>query len=453
MHINHNISAQVANVSLKKTNTRLSASLERLSTGYRINKAADDSAGMAISNKMRTQIRALNQAGRNTSDGDSVIQTAEGALNEIQSVLQRIRELGVEAANDTMALEDRIAIQDEIDQMLDEVDRISSTTEYNGRSLLDGSASRTAISNSLSVRPLAVSMSAPAGDYEITVDSVAESAKMSLNCAIPATGSYTIKLNGADLKINSSDSESEVQAKVMEMCDAMNIKCQAFGTAFDLETKTMGKNQNISLQYPGDPEPTITHGKDATISMGAGFDDPTGYTYRVTGSNITIEGNNDFQLQFDCSKAAAGDSATVRVENAGYMIMQIGANEHQTLNADFGQITCEALCLRDSSNTDLINACTQAGASNLLDVLDSALSKVSAARALLGSYQNRLDATKNSLDVSEENLTDAMSRIMDTDMAAEMTQYTQLDVLTQAATSMLSQANNRPQTIMNLLQS
>ena len=140
MRINHNISAQLTNVSLKKVDNKVSASLERLSTGYKINKAADDSAGMAISNKMRTQIRALDQASRNSADGDSIIQTAEGAMSEIENILQRIRELGVQAANGTLALKDRKAVQDEVDELMDEVDRIADTTQFNGKGLLDGSA-------------------------------------------------------------------------------------------------------------------------------------------------------------------------------------------------------------------------------------------------------------------------------------------------------------------------
>ena len=131
MRINHNISAQLANVSLKKSETNISLSLEKLSSGYKITKAADDSAGMAISNKMRTQIRALDQASRNAEDGNSMIQTADGALSEVHSILQRIRELGVQAANDTYTIDDRNSAQQEIDQLMDEIDRIAKTTEFN----------------------------------------------------------------------------------------------------------------------------------------------------------------------------------------------------------------------------------------------------------------------------------------------------------------------------------
>lgn len=167
-----------------------------------------------------------------------------------------------------------------------------------------------------------------------------------------------------------------------------------------------------------------------------------------------IIGNDGFEMQIDVTDAKAGDSGIVRVEDAGYMVLQIGANEHQTLEMDFKEVSCQSLFL--SGNKEGVNQLTHVHRKvlrRLLKVLDDAIDKISAARSTLGAYQNRLDATRESLDVSEENLTDAMSRIMDTDMASEMTEYTSNNVLSQAATSMLSQANNRPQQIMSLLQS
>ena len=142
MKINHNITAQIANVNLKKDERKIGSVLQKLSSGYKITKASDDSAGLAISNKMRTQIRALDQSSRNAEDGKSIIETTDAALGEVTNILQRIRELSVQAANDTYTIDDRVAAQGEIDQLLDEVDRISSATEFNGKKLLDGSSSR-----------------------------------------------------------------------------------------------------------------------------------------------------------------------------------------------------------------------------------------------------------------------------------------------------------------------
>ena len=164
MRINHNVTAQLANINLKKTNKRLTSSLESLSSGYKINSAADDSAGLAISNKMRTQIRALDQASRNAEDGTSIIQTAEGALSEVAALLQRMRELSVQAANDTNTLEDRDAIQVEVDKLLDEIDRIGSTTEFNGNGLLDGSFTRVVTYDTNGLSTLFLSEEVKAGE-------------------------------------------------------------------------------------------------------------------------------------------------------------------------------------------------------------------------------------------------------------------------------------------------
>ena len=445
MRINHNISAQLANVSLKKTDNRLTASLERLSTGYKINKAADDSAGLAISNKMRTQIRALDQAGRNAADGDSVIQTAEGALIELTSILQRVRELSVEAANDTYTLNDREAIQKEVDQMLSEIDRISTTTEFNGKGLLDGSSAHTVMSNSLAVSPLSASIEVLRGTYEITVDMIAEPAEL----VYDFTGVESVYINGNEIYL--PDDPDEAKAILVKACDSMNIDATGELAALKMTTKATGSAQRIVID-----DQTPVYGKDAAITLGAGdpgFNPVDEYSYIATGGLVKIVGNDGFEIQVDVLEATAGASATLRVEDAGYMELQIGANEHQTLNVDFAEVNCVCLGLRDSQGNNLVNACSAHGATTMITVLDDAIDIVSAARSALGAYQNRLESTQSSLDVSGENLTDAMARIMDTDMAEGMTEYTQLSVLSQAATSMLTQANNRPQQIMSLLQS
>lgn len=446
MRINHNISAQLANVSLKKSDNRLTAALERLSTGYKINKAADDSAGMAISNKMRTQIRALDQSNRNAADGDSVIQTAEGALIELTSILQRVRELAVEAANDTYTLEDREAVQKEVDQMLSEIDRISTTTEFNGKGLLDGSSAHTVMSNSLAVDPLTASMDVIRGTYEVTVDAIAEKATLTHSFA----GMESVYINGNEIFLPTD--ETKAILTITEACNAMNISVSGEGLgALTLTTKATGSAQQIQIN-----DETPVYGKDAEITLGGGnpgFTPADEYSYFATGGFIKIVGNDGFEIQVDVLKAKAGESSTIRVEDAGYMELQIGANEHQTLDVNFAEVNCLCLGLRDSQGNNLVNACSAHGATTMITILDDAIATVSSARSALGAYQNRLDSTRSSLDVSSENLTDAMSRIMDTDMAEAMTEYTQLSVLTQAATSMLTQANNRPQEIMSLLQS
>ena len=451
MRINHNISAQMANVNLKKSDRRLASSLERLSSGYKINKAADDAAGMAVSNKMRTQIRALEQASRNAADGESVIQIAEGAMSEVENILQRIRELSVQASNDVYSLEDRTAIQDEVDELLDEIDRIADVTEYNGRALLDGSAARTMFSSNASVNTMTVSMEVTSGTYEAEIVAVGTAAEVTLNYTIPAAGQpdYEVHLNGYTLSITSEDTDVSVQEKVIEMCDLMNIDVTAQGGGFLLTTRTTGSSQMISISEPGDTQTRVSRGTDAEILLQNGFG--TTASYKADGNYITIVDNEGFQMEISLQKDAAG-SFRLDVYDAGYMTIQIGANEHQTLDMDFPEATCMNLALRDAEGNNMINLCSQQGASFAIDKMDTAIQKISNARSTLGAYQNRLDSTISSLDISNENVTDAMSRIYDTDIADEMTQYTQKDVLSQVATAMLSQANNRPQQVMNLLQ-
>lgn len=448
MRINHNISAQLANVNLKKADRRVSSSLERLTSGYKINKAADDSAGMAITNKMRAQIRALDQASRNAQDGDSIIETAEGALAEVENILQRIRELAVQAANDTYDLEDREAIQNEVDQMLEEIDRISSTTEFNGKPLLDGSTARSISTDNAGIHALSVSMAVEKGDYGVTVDTLAEPATLSVALPQPKDKAYSVRINDAPVTILPSDTEYMIQKKIVDVCDAMDIDVTTLGGDLTMTTRAPGSGQRITYKDEfGDDY--LNQGKDAVITLDTakGFSDSASYS--ADGNLVTIVDNNGFEIQMEAGVTGA---TTLRVFDAGYLTIQIGANEGQTLDMNFPKMTCNNLGLKTEDGTAMINFCTQFGATNALNTLDRAVKSVSDARSQLGAYQNRLEATRSSLDLSSQNITEAMSRIGDTDMADEMTQYTQQEVLSQAATSMLAQANNRPQQIMGLLQ-
>ena len=442
MKVNHNITAQIANINLKKDERRVATSLERLSSGYTITKAADDSAGMAISNKMRTQIRALDQASRNAEDGQSIVQTADGALNEIAAMLQRVRELSV---------------QEEVDQLLDEIDRISSTTEFNGKKLLDGSSSRSFTSNIDEIRAVSTSMNVPSGKYNITVDAAPEPATVTGSFTIPASGSSTIRINGADIKINSTDSVTTVNNKIFEVCDKMDIKVDFTAPSnFTLTTKTTGFDQQIELRMPGQNK-IIANGKDAKVTPSTTAAPPvlafsTNAKASADGSKVTIKDNSGFEMVIEVPENATLGTVELDVYNAGYMGMQIGANENQSLYMNFEEVTCRTLALREADGQNRINLCSQHSASVAIGKVDDAIAKVSAVRAELGAYENRLESTVSSLDVASYNITNSMSRIMDTDMADEMTQYTQLSVLQQAATTMLSQANSKPQEVMNLLQ-
>lgn len=464
MKINHNIAAQIANVNLKKDEGRVSKSLEKLSSGYKITKAADDSAGLAISNKMRTQIRALDQASRNAEDGQSIVQTADGALNEVMTILHRIRELGVQNANDTYTVEDRDASQKEIDQLLDEIDRISSTTEFNGKSLLDGSSSRTITSSVDGVIAMKASMEVPRGTYQFSIEFPAEQAQVEgFTYTLPDSGTTQLIVNGTTIELSASDTFETAEKKILDICSKMDIDVEFPDEgSITLTTKATGSRQRIIISQ-GENNTMSDYGEDVKLTLRPNDDENLegGFTENAKvssdGSQVTIKDNGGFEMFLEVPNTnpvggdLAEDSVTLRVYEAGYMGMQIGANEFQVLNMNFDEISCHTLSLRDAKGQNLINVCSQHGAGQTIAAIDGAIQKVSAARSELGAYQNRLEDTVSSLDVAVYNVTNSMSRIIDTDMAEEMTQYTQLTVLQQAATSILSQANNKPQEIMNLL--
>ena len=513
MRINHNISALKANNQLAKTNSMLDKSLERLSSGYRINSAADDSAGLAISEKMRTQIAGLDQASRNASDGISVIQTAEGALVEVEAMLQRMRELAVQSANGTYTAEDRDAIQAEIDQLSGEITRISKTTEFNTMTLLDGNIDRKSYSSNNNVKLVSLSDTVSVGDFKLTVEQDARQAVVlgdKATFTIPAITSNevgSININGESVKIEVGDTLDDVFKKLRDVGDSVGVSVFAVADATaDPSTTTnldlagyasdtwdgtnylafvsseYGSNQKVEI-YCDDPElakllglsptKTVATGVDAKASLdyGSKFDNTA--TVAITGNKVTISDRNNFSMvveiaagtvgtEFSDYKIDADDPAdneeatiedagtakniTISVLDAGPMDLQIGANEGQTMSVRIPKVDPATLGI------DKVNIGTADGAQAAITLLDTAINQVSAIRSKLGAYQNRLEHSISNLDTTSENMTESLSRISDADMAVEMANYTQKNVLAQAGTSMLAQANQRPQTILSLLQ-
>ena len=484
MQINHNISALIANGHLRNTNRALDKSIERLSSGYRINHAADDAAGMAISQKMKTQIAGLEQASRNASDGISVIQTAEGALNEVQAILQRSRELSVQAANDTNTAEDREAIQEEIDQLMKEIDRISTDTEFNTKSLLDGNLDRKTYSSSTKLSVISISDAVNCDTYELKVKEVAKSAELkganmqgTGSTAVGEAGSITV--NGETVEILATDSYDEVIDKIRNVCDRCNV---VFNVTIDannekamsFKTEEAGADQSIAISCENTnlaeklgidtldadgtqvvPDGTEIKGKDAEIELvteknQGRFSDTA--TVVANGNIVRITDSDGFEMKFEIDEkmevqdVTNGDSVNISVLDAGPMILQIGANEGQTVEIAIPEVSARTLGLEH------FNVLTQGLASKGIALVDEAVKMVSDVRSKLGAYQNRLEHAVANLDTSAENLTEALSRIEDVDMAEEMANYTQKNVLAQAGVSMVSQANERPQTILSLLQ-
>ena len=506
MRINHNMSALKANRQLNRTERNLDKSIEKLSSGYKINKAADDPAGMSISRKMRTQVEGLEQASRNASDGISVIQTAEGALNEVSAMLQRMRELAVQASNETYAAADREAIQAEVNQLMDEINRISTNTEFNTKTLLDGTVERKSYTNTTGVEILSVSDKVAKKIYDVKVTQDPHQAVLigsvgdaSYFDAGGITVGGKININGVDIQIKEGDTSEEVYSKIREAAElsGLNVGGLAGGPSQDEEfrewagyetseltegcqllfvSKDYGSNTKVSIVCD-DPDlcsalglasNAESSGVDAKVSLGEGFD-KTALT-RCDGDKVTITDRDGFEMTVKINGYVSGTTfadATIgsvdsvseisisdgdevesklTVLDVGEMVLQIGANTFQTLDVSIPTMNTETMGLVN------LNLRTSHNAEVSISRVDKAINLVTSVRSKLGAYQNRLEHSILNLDESSEDMTSALSRIQDVDMAKEMTNYTQHSVLSQAGTSVLAQANERPQTVLQLLQ-
>ncbi|MDZ5724893.1 flagellin [Acetobacterium sp. K1/6] len=402
MRINHNIAALNTYNKLSANNAATSKSLEKLSSGLKINRAGDNAAGLAISEKMRGQISGLNTASTNASDGISLIQTAEGALSETHSILQRMRELAVQSSNDTNTSTDRGEMQKEIDQLTTEIDRIANTTEFNTQKLLDGSKEGL--------------RAAANGDV-----------KMSAN-----TSATTVAL-GAGL------------ASIEGVAASSGSAIKDF-TVTITKTADTGTTAGFSVDSPvhsGASLASVTAGGSATLDLSTNLVSASAGTLVITDLDKMKVGDS---ITLTFKKADAGNNDVSKAVN-----MQIGANTGQNMYVGIDDMRADALGIRDV-NGDAVNIETAGKASAAVTTIDNAIEKVSAQRSQLGAFQNRLEHTINNLGTSSENLTSSESRIRDVDMAKEMMEFTKNNILSQAAQSMLAQANQQPQSVLQLLQ-
>lgn len=405
MRINYNVSAMLANNALANNDSLLAQSLERLSSGLKINHAKDNPAGLAMAKRMNAQLVGLSVANQNASDGISVIEVADGAMSEISEMLQRMNELAIKSANGPMSENDRKTVQDEIAQLKEEITRVSETTEFNGQKLLNGEFElKGYVYGDLDVKVMGYSRDVPAKNYYI--------------------------------------SEIELTKEIVPV------------------TKKDENGQTVEAEeWSGNYIATVKEPEDANKRT---F--PEGCTAKMTKDNLlTISGPNSFELTLDLTgkkiddlleQMPEGENHTITFDEeiridatcVGAMRLQVGANEGQVLAVEI-----PAVSLR---NMGIENLDVSTGESSLKAIkdLDGAVAFVSKVRGQLGAYQNRLESTVNSLDTTHENMTAAYSRIMDVDMAEEMTNYTTNQVLTQAGTSMLAQANERPSQVLQLLQ-
>ncbi|MBR1391583.1 MAG: flagellin [Lachnospiraceae bacterium] len=459
MKVNHNMSAVITNKQLLRTEDSLSDAMERLSSGLSINHAKDNPAGMAISNKMKLQIDGLNQASRNASDGTSVLQTADGALNEVMSVVQRMRELAVQAANETNTQADLKAIQAEIDSLKEEVDRVSKDTEFNSKPLLDGNVQRRVYTENAG--RVAISDAVKAGDYKVTIDSAAEQAALdadsaafgSMSATVGASGTFSV--NGSSVDILATDTYEQAFEKIRNAAEIGETAASLDGGSLSLTSNAYGEQGIVKVSISdaalagalgfSSTDPDSAYGINASVSLGDGFSDTA--TAALDGNKVTVTDRDGFSLSFLADAGLAdGTVIDLDVTDFGAMNIQVGSNENQILTIDIPAISSEMLYL------DGVNVTTVYGASRAIDELDEAIARVSEIRSSIGAYENRLDYTVASLDETTENMTAALSRIEDADMALEMSDYTKQNVLDQAAISVLSQANDLPQQVLQLLQ-
>jgi len=415
MIINHNLAANNAIRNANSNATTASKSMQKLSSGLRINGAADDAAGLAISEKMRGQIRGLDQASSNAQDGISLTQTAEGALNETSSILQRMRELSVQGSTDTNTGTDRGNIQDEMDQLTKEIDRISNTTQFNTKNLLDGSMG-SAVATAVASVDLSKSVKAAAAaalTSATTLVTLSNTASGNLGIVSGDTVTVSYVMNGTAVTKNVSVSAA---TDISTLTDA-NVK-------LTVGTGAAGETGNLKA-----------------VAVNAGFKAGVyGLTITVKDSTGTVKTAATNALSAFSEETSAQDK---RLD--GSATFQIGANAGQTLNLSINNMSSSAL------GVSTLKVGTQSQSSAAITVIDQATAKVSAERSKLGAVQNRLEHTINNLGTSSENLTSAESRIRDVDMAKEMSTFSKNNILSQAAQAMLAQANQQPQQVLQLL--
>ncbi|MDP4093183.1 MAG: flagellin [Bacillota bacterium] len=373
MIINHNLASLNALGRLNANSSAQSKSLEKLSSGQRINRAGDDAAGLAISEKMRGQISGLEQASRNAQDGISMIQTAEGALNETHSMLQRMRELAVQANNDTNTSTDKGAIQSEITQLQTEITSIASRTTFNTKNLLDGT--------------------------------------LGVKASTAAAATAALMAKGVGITLNGIQGGA-----------TLTFSAAAGGTSISISDGTTTQTLSVA----------------ATTAVAAGT-----YNFNKIGISLTVSGTQDLS-------GTSGNTMTFTGSAANF---QIDANSSgvSTLSISISNMGATAIGAAGGlSSVASVDVQSVAFSSNVASI-DQAIADVSNQRASLGAWQNRLEHTINNLGTSDENLTAAESRIRDVDMAKEMMEFTKNNILSQASTSMLAQANQQPQSVLQLL--
>jgi flagellin len=484
MVVQHNMQAMNANRMLNVTTQSQSKSTEKLSSGYRINRAADDAAGLAISEKMRKQISGLDQASTNAEDGVSAVQTAEGALTEVHSMLQRMNELATQAANGTNSESDRDAIQNEIEQLTTEIDRVAETTKFNETYLLQGASGTTTKFLTGHDAGISGTFVDSATTATLTVDlTIGKQVKIAGQVYNIVENNDSDNLSAADRKTlnsNEKDGLTKIQTMIKDYTatggETININGTVYTAKIDADGVTVRYDAGTGATYT--PEEMASKIADGTsVTSNAIFGDDNAIIARdytedvnitadqakaliktalIQANNIgadddkyssipdTPTDNNDGTFTFKIEKGQT------TIPNKLSFNLHVGAdadmNNKITVNIDAmtaGGLGIKGLNVSDDSGI---------AATYAIDAISDAIQSVSAQRSALGAVQNRLEHTINNLDNVVENTTSAESRIRDTDMAEEMVEYSKNNILAQAGQSMLAQANQATQGVLSLLQ-
>jgi flagellin len=380
--INTNIASLTAQRNLNSSQNSLNTSLQRLSSGLRINSAKDDAAGLAISERFSAQIRGLNQAARNANDGVSLSQTAEGALAEVTNNLQRIRELAVQSSNATNSQSDRDALQTEVTQLLNEIDRVADTTEFNGVKLLDGSFTGAVFQVGANAGET-ITIAATTDANTAALGSVSTNTTAGLSVAASGITGFATAIAAGGVTINGTDIGAIAGA----------------GSAAERAGQLVNAINNVSQ----------------TTGVGASYDGATGQLTLNSAAAFTIAGTTN------------------------------DATEAGFANAAFATVTT-------ATGIDTLTVANFAGAQSAIQLVDSSLTSINSPRATLGAVQNRFESVVRSVQTTAENLSASRSRIVDADFAAETANLTRAQILQQAGTAILAQANALPQNVLSLLQ-
>ena len=469
MVVQHNLTAMNSNRMLGLTTKTQAKSTEKLSSGYKINRAADDAAGLSISEKMRKQIRGLTQASSNAQDGISAVQTAEGALTEVHDMLQRMNELAVKASNGTMSLDDRQTVQDEVDQLLTEIDRVAETTKFNETYLLkgdkdtktvtvdahdagiDGTLTQNTSKATFTMNKLNLGDTISIGGTQYTIGGTKDEVKKALDnisagetVTVDGTQYTVVEDGGTENADKNMLTKASIKGKVGDGSTAV-YKGKTY-TAMMTNATTAFAGAQTDLQVDAKNAQVVTSAKaysmvqqELLLASSVGTDTSAS----AAKAAPTAANNGNDKVDFSITKGSVSKKEGLNFS------LHVGADADMTNKITVGvdAMDTAGLGIKGLNVKDR----TGSAATYAIDAIADAVSKVSAQRSALGAVQNRLEHTINNLDNVVENTTSAESQIRDTDMAEEMVKYSKNNILQQAGQSMLAQANQSNQGVLSLL--